>query len=499
MSNSSHSPLAVHVSAAFFGSVVEDTFVRRGARQLQIGNSDRLAVPVPEGMPYAARIAWRGPTAVRIVDGAGRAWLLSDVDDVVRVEVGPVTLTFRLVRRFHLRRTHDVDWRAAVAWFSIVFAATLVVAQLELLWDKRCSWFGLDCQVETVGMSTGGAGGVTAEYLARLLRQDHDGAEDGVIERSERETFEKKKPSFYMPAGNTGPITDMGGAANTAPEPERAPAPKEEEPELKTSGSSPKVQAVDVGSPVPEAKTIDPAPGEASDDPLATTREVEEQPAEEKEGWGVPDWYDATDKAIEELEIEVMLKASRDKLKIDPNDPQALSILSYYQYLAEDFSGAERTYERYIGLYPEESAGYNNKALIYKRRGEYDKEEGLYRQALALTPSDVTALNNLAVCLAHKGRYDEALAIMDELETLDAGNPYADLHRSKIHAANGEEERAFEYLEKALQGMERLDTLHHIEFRQDIRVDPAFANLRKTARFRAILWRYYGSDSPVQE
>ena len=88
---------------------------------------------------------------------------------------------------------------------------------------------------------------------------------------------------------------------------------------------------------------------------------------------------------------------------------------------------------------------------------------------------------------------------MDELETLDAGNPYADLHRSKIHAANGEEERAFEYLEKALQGMERLDTLHHIEFRQDIRVDPAFANLRKTARFRAILWRYYGSDSPVQE
>ena len=47
--------------------------------------------------------------------------------------------------------------------------------------------------------------------------------------------------------------------------------------------------------------------------------------------------------------------------------------------------------------------------------------------------------------------------------------------------------------------MQALDTLHHIEFRQDIRLDPSFAKLRETRRFRAILLKYYGDDTPVPE
>ena len=78
-------------------------------------------------------------------------------------------------------------------------------------------------------------------------------------------------------------------------------------------------------------------------------------------------------------------------------------------------------------------------------------------------------------------------------------DPYADLHRSKIHAEMGHEDLALGYLEKALDGMDKLDTLHHIEFRQDIRLDPSFAKLRETHRFRTILSRYYGDDSPLQE
>ena len=75
-----------------------------------------------------------------------------------------------------------------------------------------------------------------------------------------------------------------------------------------------------------------------------------------------------------------------------------------------------------------------------------------------------------------------------------------DIPTSKIYAAMGDDEQAYAYLEKALAGMAGLDdTLHHIEFRQDIRLDPAFAHLRQTRRFHAILTRYYGNDSPLQE
>jgi tetratricopeptide (TPR) repeat protein len=192
-----------------------------------------------------------------------------------------------------------------------------------------------------------------------------------------------------------------------------------------------------------------------------------------------------------------MLQVSKERLKIDPNDTTALSVLSYYQYLAEDYDGAIATYERYIALLPEDAAGYNNKALVYKRRGQYAEEESLYRIALALDPDDETALNNLAVNLSHQKRFEEALAIMRHLEVIDPGDPYADLHRSKIYAEMGNDAQALAYLEKALLGMKDLDTLHHIEFRQDIRIDPSFEHLRGTRTFRDLLVRFYGKDTPL--
>ena len=63
----------------------------------------------------------------------------------------------------------------------------------------------------------------------------------------------------------------------------------------------------------------------------------------------------------------------------------------------------------------------------------------------------------------------------------------------------GDDAKALKYLDAALNGMQQLDTLHHIEFRQDIRIDPSFASLRGTKAFRELLWTYYGEDAPVVE
>ena len=57
------------------------------------------------------------------------------------------------------------------------------------------------------------------------------------------------------------------------------------------------------------------------------------------------------------------------------------------------------------------------------------------------------------------------------------------------------EEKAYRLLRRALDGVAALDTLHHIEFRQDIRIDPAFATMRKQRRFEHLLRRYYGDDA----
>ena len=348
----------------------------------------------------------------------------------------------------------------------------------------------------------GGARHMSAEYLARLLRKDFEGEDRGVIEdRIERPDAEKKADREFLPAGNLGPVTKMGGAEDTARRPVRSVV---EESQVRPKRREPKVPLVaDQGQPVqqrpPEEDRQDGVADGAEIRAEDERRDPAELPAEEERGWGVPDWYDEQDQALEQLEIELALQIAKRRLAIDPDDPTALSILSYYQYLAEDYQDALRTYDRFIELFPEEAAGYNNKALVYKRLGDYKKEEGLYREALAIEPQDETALNNLAVNLAHQGRYDEALAVMDQLEVIDPNDPYADLHRSKIHAEMGHEEQALKHLELALEGMDKLDTLHHIEFRQDIRLDPSFAKLRETNRFRTILARYYGKDSPLQE
>ena len=41
-----------------------------------------------------------------------------------------------------------------------------------------------------------------------------------------------------------------------------------------------------------------------------------EPPAEEQEGWGVPDWYDEEDSTADTLEVDVMLSAAKRLLSL---------------------------------------------------------------------------------------------------------------------------------------------------------------------------------------
>jgi tetratricopeptide (TPR) repeat protein len=517
-------PYALHAVASFFGRTVEETFARRG-HGLQIGNSEALSVPVPEGKPYIAKITWAGPTTARVVDGEGQQYVIGP-DTPVALRVGDVQLGLSLVPQVRLARFGGFSWSGSLGWFVLVVAVTVftesvtvggtvaqprlcallggtlgVANRIGLELPRTAATYAANCMEQPM------AGGslVTAEYLARLLEEDYAGEENGGIEPQEHEQSEKKADDndFYMPAGDEGPVTKMGGAEEVSAEPVRGTEEKHAAAPEAAPDDVKKTEPLDEGAPVAPKEeeggdaVADAAMGDSSEDTDAD--ESSDAASEEEKGWGVRDWYDVEDEKLDAMEIKVMLSHAKGRLRIDPNDPDALQILSYYQYLAQDYDGAVATYDKFIRLFPDESAGYNNKALVYKRRGMYREEEDLYRIALSLRPDDETALNNLAVNLAHQKRYDEALAIMKQLEIIDPGDAYADLHRSKIYADMGDEEQSLAYLEKALEGMAKLDTLHHIEFRQDIRVDPSFEQMRQNPRFHAILSRYYGKDSPLRE
>ncbi len=393
------------------------------------------------------------------------------------LEVRVAPLAQSRFARFHLEQ-------GDVVLPLIMTATTVLVLQIGLLY----SLFATD---------GGGSAGwePSPEYIARLLEGQYDGKEHGVpAPTASRPRTGDTIESYYLQPGHDGPRDKIGGGQNVGDEVRDG---EKEGEEARRSAEAP--PAPDAGGEEPPLEEPV-APAEEDGEELA--QEADADAEEDKpiavhvdEGWGLTDWYDTQDARKDAEEIQQQLELARDVLKLDPDDPTGLTIRAYYEYLAFDFGAARKTYERFTRLYPTEPAGWNNLALVYKREKDYPKEEELYRIALSLSPDDDHALNNLAVCLAHQGRYDEALDIMKRLETITPDDPYADLHRAKIYAAMGKEERSYRFLQKSLAGMRRLDTLHNIEFRQDIRVDPVFDEMREQERFRALLNRYYGDKA----
>jgi hypothetical protein len=338
------------------------------------------------------------------------------------------------------------------------------------------------------------------ELIARLLKQEFGGGEQGPVARVQPSEFERTAPTFYLPAGSNGPMDKMGGGEVAGPEPKRAP-PTQEPDEVKKpkkEGATDLVAEVDATDPLstqaPGIDGLHPEPVDEGSDEETTLTSVERFV-----GWGFHDWLDvaeANDSADKEMTERLQL--ARELMKIDPDDPYALLTVAYYSYLSENYEMCRDLYHRYITLYPDDAAGWNNLALIYKRTGEYAEEERLYRRSMALDPENANTKNNLAVNLAHQGRYREAEEIMAALRPSPEELPYAELHRAKIAAEQGKDRKAYRHLKRALSGIEVMDTFHHIEFRQDIRLDPSLEALRGLPRTRRLLESTYGDDSPLK-
>lgn len=475
----------LRVTVRFHGKVVGQTVHWPWSNPV-VGVSAAEAVPTEgDGL---VRLRWEAADRVRLEPlspavhagevAIGQGWRWNDGRDV-DVDLDLVPLQPAPKRE---REAGDM------ALLALVLLLSVAVGQLNLLLEM---FFGAVAPGVTVGVEP------TPEYIARLLEQDYDGAEEGLSERTERPEHQTGVQSFYMPAGNQGPLDRTGGGAVAGDRVSRAtpeeegeddlPAEEPEEPEL--SGQTELL--ADAGKPT------EGTPGAHEDEDTPDEQGGQPSPMERFVGWGFRDWFDVRDSRADALEQQLRreLDMVRQRLRIDPDDPGAINTLGYYAYLAENHALGEETFGRLVAMYPDEPAGYNNLGLVYKRLGQYEKEEALYRQALELDPLDEHVLNNLAVNLAHQGRFDEAHQLMDLLEEVSPDDPYADLHRAKIYAAQGKRQKAYRFLEQALQGAASLDTMHHIEFRQDIRLDPAFDALRGEERFARVLRDAYGEDA----
>lgn len=452
---------------------------------------ERLARGLSEIVPSADPVPLTVSRRARgfVVGGRGAEQVVGP--EPTHLRDGRADLAVEVVEQFtHARWLVE---QAHIVFPLVMAAVTVLAAQITFIVSLLMVFF-----------TGGGEGGPTvpepsAEYLTRLLNGDYAGAEKGVIAKKEAEapSSETKIESYYLPAGSDGPIKKVGGARRTGSKP-RSDDPRPQKAEdaavkIEELGATEALHPQDA----PDVPTIDELA-----DPLASAdgkQEEFKESVEVTEGWGLTDWYDTEDARKDATEIQQTIDVANELLKLDPDNLYGLSIKAYYEYLAMNYDAAEATYERQIQIDGTSGAPWNNLALVYKRRGDYKKEEELYHTAIMMEPNESNTYLNLALCLGHQARYDEALQIMKKLETDipegDENEGYADLYRSQIYAMMGEKEKAYFYLRKSLKLMRKLDTLHNIEFQQDIRVDPAFKEMREEPRFKRLLMKYYG-DRP---
>ncbi|MBM4393003.1 MAG: tetratricopeptide repeat protein [Deltaproteobacteria bacterium] len=431
---------------------------------------------VGEGVPVPVEALREGREfTLRAADAS----TLVDRDTTTEIKAGGMSVTARVIRRFRLVRW--VSEQAHLVLPLIMMAMTVFAMQIAFLLSLIS------------GATDGGSTRPepSPEYLARLLNEDYAGAEEGAWARHEdRAPSETRVESYYLQPGSKGKVDQVGGGQVVGAEPRSGDPRPRKAPEAS-------IAVEEVGQTEELVPQEEPEIEELADplDSAKGEQEEHKQTVEVTEGWGLSDWYDTEDARRDAQEIERQLRLADQLLRLDPDDIYGNSIRAYYEYLAMDWPAAEATYDRLLLLDGASGAHWNNLALIYKRKGDYEKEEELYRVALMLEPDESNTYNNLAVCLAHQGRFDEALAIMDELARSLPDDPYADLHRAKIYAAKGEKETAYRFLRKSLAAMRKLDTLHNIEYQQDIRVDPVFKEMREEERFKKLLTRFYG-DRP---
>jgi tetratricopeptide (TPR) repeat protein len=419
----------------------------------------------------------------RLVVGRGDAPVPLGPDQVA-IQEGRLDVRARAIRTFGLPRW--IAEQSDLVFPLVMMIVSVVGLQLHLL---ALLW----------AMMFPPAGGPVApepsiEYLTRLLRGDNAGHETGVVAiREHKVASDTKIDSYYLPAGSPGPITEPGGGRRVGPVPRSSdPRPQKGEEaalQIQELGTTEDLQPQEA----PPAPDIDELA-----DPLATPdgeQEKQLESVEVKQGFGLTDWYDTEDARRDETEVRDTIRAADRLLRLDPDNLYGLSVKAYYQYLAMDVVGAEATYDRMLQLDATSGATWNNLALLYKRKGEWQKEEELYATSLMMEPNQPNTYINLALCYGHQGRFDEALATMKRVENELPDDAYADLHRAKIYALMGKEEESYRFLRKSLQSMRKLDTLHNIEYQQDVRVDPAFDKMRDSPRFKRLLTKYYG-DRP---
>jgi serine/threonine-protein kinase len=167
-------------------------------------------------------------------------------------------------------------------------------------------------------------------------------------------------------------------------------------------------------------------------------------------------------------------------------DPASVSIrrsMGWLHYYARQPREALEHLRRALAMNPTAEENHRLLGLAYLQLGMHDESAAAFREAVASSECPSLATAGLGLVAAGRGRLTEARGVLDGLYAAARERYITPVAFAMLHAGLGEADRAFEWLDRALE--DRRGWLAYLKVEpllDPIRGDPRFGRLLERMR-----------------
>jgi TolB-like protein/Flp pilus assembly protein TadD len=140
-------------------------------------------------------------------------------------------------------------------------------------------------------------------------------------------------------------------------------------------------------------------------------------------------------------------RALENAQKLEPNSPETLLALGYYQYwVLGDYGLAKTTFKELSRLLPGSSEVPHALGLIAGRAGDWDESIAYFEQALALDPRNIVLLDDAALTYAKLRQFPVAIKLYDRALDVIPNDPELMALEASMYQAEGNLQEAAKLL-----------------------------------------------------
>jgi Flp pilus assembly protein TadD len=180
---------------------------------------------------------------------------------------------------------------------------------------------------------------------------------------------------------------------------------------------------------------------------------------------------------------EASLAEGRMAIELDPASVSIRRSMGWLHYYARQPGEALEHLRRALAMNPTAEENHRLLGLAYLQMGLHDEAAAAFREAVASSESPALATAGLGLVAVARGRLTDARGILDGLYAVSRDRYVTPVAFAMMHAGLGEADRAFEWLDQAME--ERRGWLAYLKVEpllDPLRIDPRFMRLMQRMR-----------------